>query len=89
MSELLDRARFSRDHRWAHGHMSGYLDGGLAPSRRTRMERHVTECPECRQLLAVLCRVVGALRRMRPPVGATALQIAASVRLRLEEPARP
>jgi anti-sigma factor RsiW len=85
MSGFLDRVRFGRDHRWAHGHMSDYLDGELASTRHRRMERHVTECPECRQLLAMLRRIVGALHRLPPPVGADALQIAASVRLRLGE----
>jgi anti-sigma factor RsiW len=90
VSKFFDRARIGRDHRWAHDHMSDYLDGELASSRRGRIEQHVTECPECRQLLAVLCRMVGALRRLPPPAGgADALQIAASVRLRLGEPARP
>jgi anti-sigma factor RsiW len=67
--------------------MSAYLDGELASSRRTRMERHVKVCPECRRLLASLRRMLGALHGLPPPAGgADALQIAASVRLRLREP---
>jgi anti-sigma factor RsiW len=67
--------------------MSAYLDGELAPGRRTRMERHTGECPDCRGLLASLRRMLAALYRLPPPgAGADALQIAASVRLRLREP---
>jgi anti-sigma factor RsiW len=90
MSVFFDRVRFGRDHRWAHWHMSDYLDGELPSSRRRRMQRHVKECRECRRLLAVLRRMLGALHRLPAPVGgADALQIAASVRLRLGEPQRP
>jgi anti-sigma factor RsiW len=87
MRKLLHRVRHERDHRWAPGHMSDYLDGELDLSRRRRMQRHVKECPECRRLLTMLRRMVGALHRLPPPVGgADALRIAASVRRRLGEP---
>jgi anti-sigma factor RsiW len=87
VSEFLDRARFDRDHRWAPGQMSDYLDGELASSPRARMERHGQVCPECRRLLAGLRRMLAALHRLPPPAdGADALRIAASVRLRLGEP---
>jgi anti-sigma factor RsiW len=90
MSALFPQVRFGRDHRWAPRHMSEYLDGELASSRRRRMERHAKDCPECRRHLAMLRRMLGALHRLPPPVGgADALQIAASVRRRLGEPARP
>ena len=86
MSVLLDRDRFRRDHRWARRSMSDYLDGELAPARRTRMERHLRECAECRRLLAGLRRTVHGLHRLAAPkAGVGALQIAASVRARLSE----
>jgi anti-sigma factor RsiW len=67
--------------------MSAYVDGELASSRRTRLERHAKECPECRRLLASLRKMLGALSSLPPPAGEVdALQIAASVRLRLPEP---
>ena len=70
--------------------MSGYLDGELGSGRRARMERHAEECEECRGLLAGLRRMLDALQHLpRPDDGADALQIAASVRVRLGEPRRP
>jgi anti-sigma factor RsiW len=87
MNEFIRRVRFRRDHRWAPGRMSGYLDGELASSRRTRLERHAEECPECRRLLVSLRGMLVALQSLPPPDGGVdALQIAASVRLRLREP---
>jgi anti-sigma factor RsiW len=87
MSESFHRARFWHDHRWAPGRMSAYLDGELASSPRTRMERHAEECPECRRLLDGLRRMLGALHRLPPPAGgANALVFAASVLARLPEP---
>lgn len=87
MSRGLDRERFLRDHRWAPNRMSEYIDGELGSDQRTRMERHLGECPECRRLLAGLRRTIAALRR------ATAVadrvdprQVAAVVRARLAEP---
>jgi anti-sigma factor RsiW len=90
MSAFFYRVGFRRDHRWAPNHMSDYLDGELASSRRRRIERHAEECPDCRRLLAVLRRMLGALHRLAPPAGGVdAMQIAASVRLRLGEPPPP
>jgi anti-sigma factor RsiW len=89
MSEFPERARFERDHRWAPEHMSDYLDGELAGSGRGRMQRHLGECQECRRLLAGLRAVVNGLHRLPAPGGgAGAVHIAASVRLRLNEPPR-
>jgi anti-sigma factor RsiW len=86
MSELLDRERFKRDHRWARGRMSDYLDGELTLARRTRMEDHLGECAECRRLLAGLRRTLDGLNRLPAPSGGVdALRIAASVRGRLSE----
>jgi len=51
------------------------------------MERHVGECAECRRLLADLGRIVNALHRL-PAVGygVDPVQLAGSVRPRLDEP---
>jgi anti-sigma factor RsiW len=70
--------------------MSDYLDGELVASGRDRMQRHVSECPECRRLLAGLRLVLAGLHRLPAPNGGTdATAIAASVRLRLNEPPSP
>jgi anti-sigma factor RsiW len=90
MSGFFYRVRSSWECRWARGHMSDYLDGELASSGRTRMDRHSRKCPKCRGLLARLRRMVGALHRLPPPGGgADAREIAASVRRRLGEPPPP
>ena len=64
--------------------MSDYLDADLSPATRTRMEHHLSECAECRRLLAGLRRTVDALQRLATP-STDALQIAASVRTRLRD----
>jgi anti-sigma factor RsiW len=82
---LLYRVRFTRDHRWAPARMSAYVDGELAPSGRSRMERHARDCPECERVLAGLAAVVRGLGRLSAPAGADAARIAALVRGRLDE----
>ncbi len=66
MSRLFDRMRFRRDHRWTPRHMSAYLDAELPPQRRTRLERHLRDCPECRGVLQALRRMLGLLKRTAP-----------------------
>jgi anti-sigma factor RsiW len=79
-------SNFARDHAWAPDHMSEYLDGELATSERGRMEHHLGECHDCRRLLAGLRTIVDGLHRL-PALGGgvDAVQIAASVRVRLTE----
>jgi anti-sigma factor RsiW len=90
MRRFLYSMRFRRDHRWAPDHMSDYLDGELAASGQGRMERHLHECQECRRLLAGLRQVLDGLHRLPARSGAAdAAGIAASVRLRLNEPPMP
>jgi anti-sigma factor RsiW len=89
MSKILHRARFRVDHRWTPGHMSAYLDGDLASRARARVERHTSECPECRDVLNGLRRMLGLLRGL--PAASTrtrAAGIASSVRRRLHESPR-
>jgi anti-sigma factor RsiW len=86
MHEILTRLRFRRDHRWAPDRMSEYLDRELADGGRERMERHVSECPECRRLLTGLGLVVEALHALSAPEGGRgAVQIAATVRAQISE----
>jgi anti-sigma factor RsiW len=86
MSDVTYRVRFRRDHRWAPGRVSAYLDGELAPRAHARIERHAEACPECRAVLESLRRMLGLLRTLPPaspkPV---ALDIAVAVRARLHE----
>jgi anti-sigma factor RsiW len=67
--------------------MSDYLDGDLRPPERVRMERHLSECVECRQLIAGLRLVVDAMHRLPTPgLGPDPVQLAGAVRVRLDEP---
>lgn len=87
MSEIWHRIRFRRDHGWAPGHMSAYLDTELRARPRARMERHSQECPECRGLLDSLRRMLSLLHRL--PASGTAAHtpaIAVAVAQRLHEP---
>jgi predicted anti-sigma-YlaC factor YlaD len=64
--------------------MSQYLDGELAGQGQVRLKHHISECPECRRLLAGLGIVVEALHALPPPEGGRgAVQIAAAVRAQL------
>jgi len=69
--------------------MSVYLDEELRSGRRRRLERHVAECEECRRLLASLREMLRVLHGLETPSGVNAARIAASVRLRIQEPGRP
>lgn len=67
MRNFWTRARAKRDHRWAPGRMSDYLDGELTVRSRSRLEDHVRECEECRGLLHGLRRMIETLRGVAPP----------------------
>jgi anti-sigma factor RsiW len=89
MPELLARMRFRRDHRWAPDRMSAHLDGELPARKRSRLERHLGECVECRRLFTGLTVVVEGLRHLPAVPGAREpAQFAASVRVRLDQPPR-
>jgi anti-sigma factor RsiW len=89
MSNVLYRARFRRDHRWTPGHMSAYLDGDLASRARARLERHTSECPECRGILYSLQRMLDLLQGLPAASARTrAPDIASAVRRRLHESPR-
>jgi anti-sigma factor RsiW len=86
MQEFLFRLRFWRDHRWAPGRMSEYLDGELTARSKTRMERHVHECRECRRLVGGLVLVLEALHGLPSPEGGgDPLRIAGLVSARLQK----
>jgi Putative zinc-finger len=89
MSNIGHRLRFLRDHRWAPGHMSAYLDGELASRPRARLDRHIEECAQCRRLLESLRRMLGLLQALPEPRARPGApqQIATAVRRRLHEPA--
>lgn len=55
------------DHRFTKAHASAYLDGDLPADGRTRVERHTSVCPQCRELIASLRRMLGALPTLADP----------------------
>jgi anti-sigma factor RsiW len=65
MSSPFARIRFVLDHRWSPPHMSDHLDGDLDARQAARVERHVGECRECRELLLGLEALVAALGDIR------------------------
>lgn len=65
MPGALDRLRFAFDHRWVPPRASDYLDGDLPPRDAGRVERHVRDCPECRELLHSLQTIVSMLGTLR------------------------
>ena len=49
------------DHRFTKAHASEYLDGELSDAGVRRVERHTSICPQCRELIASLRRMLDAL----------------------------
>ena len=87
MRERLQRVRFGFDHRLAAPRMSDYVDDELGRAVRRRVTHHLSECHECRELLASLHRLLAVLRGAAT---ANALEpappLAAAVLARLDEP---
>lgn len=60
----LGRARTNREHRFAAGNLSAYIDGQLTAAERSRVERHVAACADCGRDLETLRRTVALLRHV-------------------------
>ena len=87
MSRLWHQLRFRRDHRWAPGHMSAYLESDLRARARARLERHTAECADCTGVLDSLRYMLLRLHQTQPPdLGANAPPIAGAVLRRLHDP---
>ncbi len=88
MRTMFGRLRFRLEHRLGAARMSDYLDGELGQVVRRRLTRHLSECHECRELLASLHQLLAVLRTATaagahepgPP-------LAAAVLARLHDPA--
>ena len=88
MRRLLARVRFGLEHRLSAVRMSDYVDDELGRAMRRRVIHHLSECHECRELLASLHQLLAVLRGAavadaREP----APRLAAAVLARLDEPA--
>lgn len=87
MRSPLRRLRFRLDHHWTPRNVSRYLDGELSQSGRERLEHHVEDCPECRELLRELNALIVTLGTLRDEQGApVAHAIFSAVRDRLDGP---
>lgn len=74
---LMQRLRFSRDHRLTHNHMSDYLDGDVPATTRERIRKHLDECEDCRSwfdgLRAIVTGLAGLRREEEPDVAGAVL----------------
>lgn len=72
------------DHRFTQAHASDYLDDELSEAGRRRVERHTSICPQCRDLIASLRRMLMVLAALR---GSARTGVAAAVIERLRRDA--
>jgi anti-sigma factor RsiW len=85
ISGFLAERRKRREHRWAHAHLSDYIDGELSAGERLRLRRHSDACEDCGPLLRALTVIVPELRRLRrAPQRSVVPDVI--VRLRAEQP---
>jgi Putative zinc-finger len=88
MRRRLSRVRFGLDHRLTSSRMSDYIDDELGRAFRRRLIHHLSECHECRELLASLRQLVAVLRGAAVAnADEPAPPLAAAVLARLDEPA--
>jgi anti-sigma factor RsiW len=88
MRKRLRRVRFDLDHRFGSTRMSDYIDDQLGRAVRRRLIRHLSECHECRELLASLRQLRLVLRdAAAADANEPAPPLAAAVLARLHEPA--
>jgi anti-sigma factor RsiW len=89
MRGLFSRLRFRLDHAWTPPNTSPYIDGELSRTQCARLERHIEECPECRELLRELEALIVALGTLHDDTGAPAARaILSTVRSRIDEAPR-
>ena len=87
MRTLIARVRFGLEHRLSATRMSDYVDDELGRAMRRRLIHHLSECHECRALLASLRQLVGVLRvAAMSDAREPAPPLAAAVLARLDEP---
>lgn len=58
------RARTNREHRFTAENLSAYIDRELTAAERSRVERHLATCAECRRDVESLQETVALLRRV-------------------------
>jgi anti-sigma factor RsiW len=84
MTNPVTRTRFRLDHHWTPKHLSDFVDGDLPPRGRSRLQRHVDQCPDCYRALVTLQRMLNRLHHLPRPDAGEWPDIAAAVRRRLD-----
>lgn len=74
--------RFHREHAWTARRISAYLDGELNAPQRERAERHFDLCPQCRQVMRTLRRLIPKLAELH---GRADTDVTANVLRRLRD----
>lgn len=64
-SEMVQRQRSKREHRYVEARLSAHLDGELNESDDRLVRDHLRACQECREELQEIERTVRELRRLR------------------------
>lgn len=78
--------RFVIEHMWTQRRVSAFIDDELDAHRRARVARHEAECPECRETIESMRRIVKALpllRKDRSNATEEADRVAAAVAARI------
>jgi anti-sigma factor RsiW len=87
MRRRLRHIRFGLDHRFAVTRMSDYIDDELGRAVHRRLTHHLSECHECRALLASLRHLLAVLGGVAAAdAHEPAPPLAAAVLARLDEP---
>ncbi len=87
MTGALTSIRFRLEHRLSGARMSDYIDEELGRAVRQRVTHHLSECHECRELLASLRQLLVALRGAATADAVEPVPpLAAAVLARLDEP---
>jgi hypothetical protein len=87
MSELL-RGLLQPEHRFAQANLSAYLDSKLRGREKSRVERHLQSCAECRQDLATLRQTIDLLHLVpEVPLPRSFLVSAEASRVSVRQPA--
>jgi len=64
MRRMWRKLNAPRDHRWAMPRFSAYVEGDLPARQHRRLHDHEGICPECRQAIRSLKKLLSALPKL-------------------------